>query len=242
MEGKTPFTLMVHGHSGHGKSRLGASAPAPVLVIDLEGRGHYLPYAKTFWDPAQGPPPEYDETWSHCVTVVRRYSELERIKQWLESGQHQFRSVVLDSLMEAQKRFIDDLAGVQQMKDYDWGTVLRNLESLVRDLRDCTLMPANPVEVVVVVVGTKETESRRLVPLLQGQLRDTLPYYFDACGYIYLATDNDGNTVRRLRLEPTDLIVAKDGTDLLVTGFGPVIENADLTTLWNHIRERKAAA
>lgn len=237
---KIPLVGMVHGFSGVGKSRLAASGPTPCCVADLEGRGHYLPYPKTYWDPAAGAPPEADGSWTHCIVRITKYANLELLKQWIESGQHPFKSLAFDSLMEAQKRFIDDLAGVQQLKDYDWGTVLRNLEGMVRDFRDAAVMPNNPLEVVTTVVGTRETApgqpGSRFVPLLQGQLRDTLPYYTDWCGYLYIGPpDEEGNTPRYMQVQPSASVVAKDNTSML---GGPILASPNLNDLWVAIKER----
>lgn len=229
---KATLSLLVHGDAGVGKSWLGGSAPPPVLVLDAEGRGKYLPYAKVFWDPTRDAPPVADGTWTHCIVAVTKYQVLETVYQWLESGQHPFVSVVLDSLMAVQKRLIDKLTGTAQLQQQDWGEVLRALEQKVRDLHDLTLSEHNTVNVVVLTCGTKDVEGKR-VPLLQGALRDTLAYLLDAVGYLYLAPGTDGQQSRNLLVQPTATIVAKDGTNML---GGPVIGAPNLTTLYAHLQ------
>ena len=231
---KTSFTFLVQGESGVGKSVLLGSAPPPVLIIDLEGRARYLPYGpKVTWDAEVDPPPEPDGTWTHCIVTTTKFKTLERVYQWLQSGKHGFRAVGIDSLSFAQKRFIADLTGTSALQTQDWGEVLRVLESLVRDYCDLTLSDYNTVEVVAFSAGTKSDVNRR-IPLLQGALKDTAAYMFDAVGYLYLGQAPDGSTTRSLLLEPSAGIVAKDNTGLL---GGPVVSSPNLTSLHNLLVE-----
>lgn len=226
---KTGFTFLVHGESGVGKTRLLGSMPAPLLMLDLEGRARYLPGRKILWNVHADNPPVFDGSWDVCVAVTTNFRDLERAYQWLQCGpdKHQFKSVGIDSLSFAQKRFIGDIAGVQALQQQDWGEVLRVLESLVRDYCDLTLSPTNTVESVAFSAGTK-TDGNRRVPLLQGALKDSAAYMFDAVGYLYLAQDQQGSTTRNMLVEPSAGIVAKDNTDLL---NGPVIPAPNLTDL-----------
>ncbi|MEK6879186.1 MAG: hypothetical protein AABY22_06230, partial [Nanoarchaeota archaeon] len=117
----------------HGKSWFADTAPAPRLVLDSEGRARYTPSRpKVSWDPRQGPPPAHDGSWQTCVCAVPDFETMSLAYQWLRSGQHQFRSVVVDSLMEVQKRCIDAAVGSSALAQQDWGTVLRKLEALIR--------------------------------------------------------------------------------------------------------------
>lgn len=227
---KPILSILLHGDAGVGKSWLAGTAPAPLLVLDAEGRGRYLPRGpKIEWDPLREEPPAAGD-WNICVVNVANFDILGRVFQWLQSGQHCFRSVALDSLMEIQKRYIDQLVGMEQLQTQHWGDVLRHLESLVRNYRDLVLTPSNTVDCVVFTVGTKVNDNGRYEPLLQGSLRQTLPYYMDAVGYLYVTQDVDGSLQRNLLVQPTQTIVAKDGTGRL---GGPVIVKPDLTEMFN---------
>ena len=67
------LSFLIHGPSKSGKSTLGATAPAPVLILDAEGSTKFLPIAKVEWDPISQAPPIYDGTWTHCIVVVRAF-------------------------------------------------------------------------------------------------------------------------------------------------------------------------
>lgn len=225
------FTMLLHGEAGVGKSTLTATAPAPRLLLDAEGRARYLPGTHVYWDPRNQSPPVADGSWDTCIALVSDFDTMAVVYQWLQSGQHPFVSVGIDSLMEVQKRLIDSIAGQNALDQRDWGAVLRGLEKLVRDYRDLVLMPSNPVRCVVFTVGSRPGQDGRERPLLQGQMKDTVPYFVDTVGYLYVASDpNTGQLTRNLLVQPSPGAVAKDGTGRLP---GPVIPEPNLEALFN---------
>lgn len=229
---KTTLTIMVHGESKVGKSRLVDTMPAPKLILDAEGRAKYLPSGpKVYWDPMTQEPPVVDGTWETCVALVPNIQVMTQAFMWLRSGKHGFVSVGIDSLMEVQKRYIDEIAGSEQLTQPDWGTLLRRLEKLVRDYRDLVLLESNHVQVVVFTVGTGERDGKYR-PLLQGAMRTELPYYLDVVGYLYTQQDADGNTARNLLVRPDPQYVAGDGTD----AFPPIIANPSITDMFNVLK------
>lgn len=227
---KITLSALIHGESGIGKSWFGDTAPAPRLIIDLEGRAKYTPSGpKVWWDPRQAPP-VYDGTWNTCVVSCPDFDTLQTVYTWLRSGKHPFISVVVDSLMEAQKRCIDVVAGMNALDQQDWGTLLRKLEALVRSYRDLLLYPENPVQCVVFIVGSRQNDKTgKQEPLLQGQLRDTVPYYIDLVGYLHKqpVAEVPGTYQRSLLIDNLPGFVAKDGTGRLVQAFGPIVPLRD---------------
>lgn len=231
---KRGLSILLHGDAGTGKSWLADSAPKPQLILDAEGRAVYLPSEpKIFWDPLKEAPPRHDGTWETCIVQVTNFEILQTTYQWLQMGEHDFVSVGLDSLMETQKRLIDSIVGQEQLQTQDWGVVLRRLEALVRQYRDLVIKPNNPVRCVVFTVGTRIDDHGVRRPLLQGQLRDSLPYYIDSVGYLYVTHEDGVNLTRNLLVQPTPSIVAKDGTNRL---GGPVVVNPNLTQLFEQLQ------
>lgn len=214
--------MLVHGESGVGKSWLADTVPGRRLILDAEGRAKYtVSGPKIVWDPMRENPPQDDGTWDTCVATVTDFDQMQQVFTWLRSGQHPFTSVVVDSLMEIQKRCIDKVAGTNQLTQQDWGTVLRRLEALVRQYRDLTLIHDNPVAIMVFIVGTVEHDGVRR-PLLQGALRNTVPYYLDCVGYVFTqasvnADGTPGDPKRVMLTQPQPGFVAKDGTGKLPT-------------------------
>jgi len=242
MSDRATMSVVLHGESGVGKSWLGDTAPKPLLTLDIEGRAKHTPSGpKITWDPRTESPPEppsQENPWETCVVSVTDYRVLDTVYGWLRSGQHPFRAVNVDSLMEFQKRVIDTVAGREQMKTQDWGTVLRELESFVRKLRDLLTYDEAHLDLVVIITGSIADGTGRQRPLLQGQLKNTLPYFVDVVGYLFTQPVEGGGYQRALQVAPTPWAVAKDGTDRL---GGPTIAAPDLTTLYGQLQNGKDA-
>lgn len=207
------LTMVIHGESGAGKSWLADSAPAPRLVFDVEGGTRFTPSEKTEWDPRYEPPKGAD-------TVVVTTTDLDTIRrahQWLASGQHDFKSIIVDSLTEAQKRTVDKIAGTQQLTMQHYGAVLREGEAMVRTFRDLTMHPTNPLEVVVFVCGSREKGQDHPVmrPALIGQLSEAIGYYVDVMAYLTVGVNSEGELERSAQFIQLDGVAAKDRTGKL---------------------------
>jgi hypothetical protein len=235
---KATLTGFVHGESKVGKSWLGATAPAPRLILDAEGRAKRTPGRKIRWDPQQYAPPVADGTWDTCIVQVMEFDTIQQTYNWLQTGEHPFVSFILDSIMEAQKRCIDKIRGSEQMMTQDWGELLRRLESLVRTFRDLVLIESNPLAVAFFISGTKLKDGKQR-PLLQGQFGDTVPYYMDLCGYMYsVLTPDQTDVVRYLLTQERPGFVAGDGTDT----FPAIIENPNIAEMFEQVRQKEEAA
>ena len=220
--------VLVHGDSKVGKTRLGATTPAPRLILDAEGGTRFLGPTKK-WDGASEPPVA-DGTWETCVVIVKGFSTLRTVYQWLNSGKHPFRSVVIDSLSEVQQRCVDEIAGTNSMEQKNWGDLFRLMSTMVRQFRDLITHPTNPLDCVLLVAMTREINNKKMAHV-QGQLATTLPYYIDVVGYMYAATDDNGQYVRRLAVTPHALYDAGDRTGLL----GAYIDNPNMTYIVQHV-------
>lgn len=214
---KQTLTIVVHGESGAGKSYLADTAPGPRLVFDAEGGVRFTPSRKVHWNP-KDKPPEPDGSWDTAVVTVTDLDSLRYALQWLQVGQHPFKSIVIDSLTEVQKRFVDSIAGAEQMKLQDYGELSRKSESLVRQFRDLTMHQTHPVEVVVFVCGTRERGQEHAVlrPALTGSMAEQLGYYVDVMTYLaVIPSGEDGKLQRRALFAQVDGIAAKDRTGRL---------------------------
>lgn len=237
------WTLLIHGESKTGKSWLLDTLPAPRLILDVEGRAMFTPSKpKVTWNVKAEAPPQWDGVWQTCIAAVPDYESLSLAHQWLRSGQHPFVSVGVDSLMEAQKRAKDIVVpGIGQLDQQNWGELLRRLEKLVREYRDLRLVPETGVKVIAFLAGTRETDSGKREPLLEGAIRDSVPYYLDTVGYYYKAPQPDGSFRRALLVDQQPGFIAGDGTGKIVGKHGAVVWDPDLTSLYNDIKEETAA-
>jgi hypothetical protein len=176
------LSLLVYGESKAGKSTIAATAPYPRLMLDVEGGARFLPIRAIMWDPLRDEPPVADGTWDTCVVSVQNYDTVLRAYQWLQLGRHQFRSLIIDSVSELQVKCIDNIAGTEQMKMQHWGELLRHFSSLLRNIRDLTMHPTNPLEAVVLTAMARTGQDGIMRPYLQGQLGVIVTYFWDVVG------------------------------------------------------------
>lgn len=178
------LTIMVYGESKVGKSTFAVTAPYPRLMLDVEGGHRFLPINVKYWDPMREAPPVADGSWDTVVVQVRDYDTVLKAFSWLQMGQHQFKSLIIDSVSELQVKCMDNIAGTEQMKMQQWGELLRHMGSLLRDMRDLTMHPTQPLEAVVLTAMARPGQDGRSRPYLQGQLAIQAPYFYDVLGAI----------------------------------------------------------
>lgn len=224
------LSICLHGEPGTGKSWLGSTAPAPRLVLDAEGGSRFAPGSKCYWDPVTQQPPVPDGTWDTCIVQVRDFMTMEKAYEWLASGQHHFTSVVVDSVTELQKRLIDQVSGISQPTQQDWGEVLRRMEDKVRKLRDLLFHPTQPLECVVLIALTHLRDGK-FRPFVKGQLELSLPGFIDIVGYLYVEVSVEGQLVRKLLVAPLGDFDAKDRTHAVTQTYGAVVEDPNLETM-----------
>lgn len=230
--------MLVHGLSKSGKSTLAVTAPAPRLLMDVESASRFLPIRSIEWDPKISPPPEYDGTWDTVVVPTRSWEDVQQAYAWLASGQHPFKSLIIDSVSELQVRYIERTSGRTQPQLQGWGDIFRAVSGLLRDLRDLTMSPVKPLECVVLTAMTKQDREGRWVPYVSGQLQTVLPYLWDVTAYLWaedIVNEFSGEvttTVRRLLTQRTPAYEAGER----VQGRLPkVVENPDIVEMINTI-------
>lgn len=225
------LTMMVYGESKVGKSTFAVTAPYPRLMLDVEGGHRFLPINVKYWDPMSEEPPKADGTWDTCVVLVHDYDTVLKAYQWLQAGQHQFKSLIIDSISELQVKLFDKIAGTDALKMQQWGEILRHMGSLLRDLRDLTMHPIAPLEAIVLTAMASPDRDGRFHPYLQGQLRVQAPYFYDILGAITVESFPNPDPmrppykVRRMYVERTDKYEAGER----VQGrLGPIVEQENL--------------
>ncbi len=228
-----PLSTTIHAESGIGKSWFVDTAPAPRLILDVEGGSKFTPsQPKVHWDPITGPPPLGQET---IVVMLRNFKDMQYSYQWLNSGQHDIQSVGLDSITELQKRCKDairEAESITQFRIQDWGTLLDDMELLVRQFRDLWMHPVRPVPVLTVVATTVRGDDGVYRPDVQGKLKGSLPYYTDVVGFLYPEANPDtGKMDRKMLVQPAPGFIAKDRTDRL----GTVLTNPAIPTMLDMI-------
>lgn len=244
------LSILIHAHSKVGKTTLAATSPPPVLILDAEGGSKFLrraealtamygrPINMTQWDPATGGPPLYDGTWDVCVVTINAWQTVTQVYQWLLQANHHFRSLVVDSITEIQRRCKQNLTGQEQMKIQDWGALLMQMDAVIRGLRDLTLHPTHPLAVVVFIAETRQAANGgKWRPYMQGQIEVALPYWMDVVGYLYIDQTPDANgqmtgTVRRLLVTQHPLYEAGERVQ---GALGQWVDNPNISQMYNTI-------
>lgn len=234
------LSMLIHAPSKTGKSTLSSTAPAPVLVLDAEGGWRFInevgyrsgvPLRKIYWDPMTQSPPECDGTWEVCIVSVRNWAILQQVYQWLSSTPHCFKSLVLDSITEAQRRCKENINGSGQMQIQDWGRLLMEMDKLIRGFRDLILLPNN-IRVAVFLAETREDKGKHR-PYMQGQIATSLPYWMDVVGYLFVDAINDEHgqptvKIRRLLVGPDP---SYESGERVQGRLGHVVDNPDITRM-----------
>lgn len=226
------LNIIIHGRSKVGKSWMGDTSPAPRVILDAEAGSRFTPSKKVLWNPSE-PPPKSDGTWETAIVPIRSFKDVSQSYQWLNSGKHPFRSVILDSISEVQQKAVDDIAGVNAMRTQDWGELLRKVSDVVRKFRDLTVNPVRPMDAVLFIAMTKQSQDGMWRPHLSGQLGTTFPYYCDITGYLGIVQEDDGTITRRLFIGPTP---GYETGERVGGRLGTYIDNPSITTMIEMIR------
>lgn len=193
------LSMLVHAGAKVGKSTLSSSAPPPVLVLDAEGSWRFIKVRKKHWDPMTEPIPRWDGTWDACIVTITQWVHVQQVFRHLTQTEHDFASVVVDSITEIQRRLKSNLKGTESMQIQDWGNLLTQMDSTIRAFRDLTMIPG-PIRCVTMIAETREDKGK-WKPYMQGQIGISLPYLVDICGYLYvdMAMDENGQMTKKVR-------------------------------------------
>lgn len=191
------LSMLVHAWAKVGKTTLGSTAPAPILVLDAEGGWRFIrsfgrggkPAVVVHWNPMNEPTPRRtpENPIDIVIVTVRDWTVLSRVYTMLTQAMHDFQSVIVDSITEIQRRCKQSLVGSEDMQRENWGRLLVLMDNMIRSYRDLVLIDTIPTRFVLFIAETRvKPNSPRQVPTMQGQIEGSLPYWVDACGYLFV--------------------------------------------------------
>jgi hypothetical protein len=191
-------SMIVFGEYGTGKTWLASSADeieeyAPVLVVDIEGS-------------AAGVGRRYPNV---DIVVADTHAKLEFIKHELLNEDHEYKTVIFDTLNVAQKR-----AKAKFKQDFPnntfamWDALAEWSMDFVRSMHHAPFMAifiAHPQT-------DKDDNTGKLTTTvkLAGGARSEVPTVPDLIGYTYYTTDDEGQPVRALQVGRSANVVTKN--------------------------------
>lgn len=227
------LNMLVYGHPGAGKTRLGGTADdspltSPVLFLDIDGGTKTLRNKKDI-----------------DVIQVRDPQHLKEIHDELRvSNNGHYKTVVIDSLTELCKldmRIIMlDVAGKNPNQDVDvpsqreWGKSNEHIRRIVRAYRDLemnTIFTAHMVE-----SKDESTGQMTYYPSVPGKLKAEVPGFIDVVGYLYVSIEQEELT-RVIQFQQSKKIIAKDRTDAL----GPRMVDPTIPAMMELINNSKGS-
>lgn len=177
-------------------------------MIEAQLRGVEL-LQKIGWQPSSTDP---DTVVKEMSQEVVRISRDQKLLEELIPEPKRFRTVITDSLTEAQKYCMYQILGIDPLKQRidtepdtaewkDWGASREMMQFLVRRFRDLDIH-------ALFVAGVDETEDAKkrkyFVPMLPGKLSKDVQGLVDVVGYIKKVPLEGGKVTRRLFLEGGD--------------------------------------
>lgn len=195
--------MVIYGDSGVGKTTVAALSPKPI-IISVEPGLASLNKLKKFM------PPLDIQTYP-----ADSMEDLRNIYTYLKEEKHDRKTVVIDSLSEAQGVSLDEILDdpKRDTDKYprdtpilrDYGRNTQQMRKLVRKFRDL------PMNVIFLCLKRyekdEETGKMEVIPDLTPKLANDVYGYVDIVGYMYVA-DEDGT--RQMLVQPHKKFQAKN--------------------------------
>ena len=217
--------IIFYSPAGHGKTTLlgtgvGDERISPMLILDFEGglKSIRSKILRVPIDQLGVIPPEIDR--AHVVKISE-WEDFQRVYDILESGQHEYRAVAVDSLSEVNYLNLSTIVGKQVADprvDHDpdipyQEDYLRSISQMRRLIRFFRDLPMH-VFFTSGAVEAQDAKSRKFQyrPALTGKLVTELPGLVDTIAYLAVVEDGEEN-YRSLYFQPTERFMAKDRSE-----------------------------
>jgi hypothetical protein len=192
-----PKSILIYGDPKNGKTWLAASASevaelGPVLLIDIEGGASAIA-----------------RDWRNVdVISVDTHDQLEKVVESLTETKHQYKTVILDTLgvaMDRAEKFFAEKPENKNNRFGKWGDLKEWTNQLTRKLHAAsflTILIAHAQD-----EKDEQTGAIKILPMLPGSAKNTLPAIPDIIGYLTAEKGEEG--IRRvLYLQSSDRLVS----------------------------------
>jgi hypothetical protein len=218
------LNIIIYGASGAGKTALAGSAleceaTSPVLFIDVDSGTATL----------QGK--EID------IVRPRSWKDIQKIYEFLLTENVYYKSVIIDSLSEMQKKFsmgtilgeikeggdsYNDLGSTPVPTRQDWMKTGDQMRKLIRAFRDLAYLEDEDRRIHVIMIALEKTDDKRKVvcPSLPGSLGNDCGAFVDVLARLSRQNvdeeDTEGNPVTAThRILLTDTYIDEEGMNYL---------------------------
>ncbi len=194
----TPKTILVYGDPKRGKSWFAASASevaelSPVLVIDTEGGSSAIA-----------------RDWKDVDVInVKSHEEFDSVVKTLINTPNKYKTVIIDTLgvaMDRAEKFFGEKPENKNNKFGKWGDLKEWVTDMTRKLHSAPFLSI----LVAHAQDDKDdqTGAVKIVPLLPGSAKNTLPSIPDIIAYMGAEVDDKGALHRVLYLESSERLVS----------------------------------
>lgn len=193
----TPKTILLYGDPKGGKTWLANSVSeiaelTPVLLIDVEGGASAIA-----------------RDWKDVDVInVETHDQLDVVITSLVSQEHKYKTVIIDTLgvaMDRAEKFFGEKPENKNNRFGKWGDLKEWTTQTVRKLHSApflTILIAHAQD-----EKDEQTGAIKIVPMLAGSAKNTLPAIPDIIGYMTAERTEDG-VKRVLYLESSDRLVS----------------------------------
>lgn len=193
----TPNTILIYGDPKGGKTWLAASASevpelSPVLLIDVEGGASAIA-----------------RDWKNVDVInVDTHEQFESVIESLTTQQHKYKTVIIDTLgveMDRAEKFFGEKPENKNNRFGKWGDLKEWITQTTRKLH------AAPFLSVLIAHAQDEKDEQtgaiKVLPMLPGSAKNTLPAIPDIIGYMTAERGEEG-IKRVLYLQSSDKLVS----------------------------------
>lgn len=181
---------VIYGASGSGKTYFAATAPHPIFASAEGGLLSTLKHKKKI-DPVK-------------YVAITKLEDLRDLLTYLKKGEHEFETVVIDSITEINEIIKDGIEKKRgaQMQLKDWGDLAKAIKAVLRGFRD--------LDMHVIFIAQEKTEkddqkTEKIVPSLNGKAANEIAYFMDVVAYSFI----DAMGKNRITVQPSDKLLTK---------------------------------
>lgn len=177
---------LIYWASGSGKTVFGGTSPKPIFASAESGLlslgSKEVPFVE-----------------------IKSIKDLEELLAYLKKGDHQFETVVIDSITEINdiiKLEIEKKTG-KQMQLQDWGTLAKKIKDILRNFRDL------PMHVLMISQESIEKDGdvvTKVLPYLNGKSATEIASFMDIVGYLFVEKTGD----RKIITSSDPRLITKD--------------------------------